>query len=454
MTCDPAARLVDHALSVEWAALPRPAQAAARAFLFDSLAVGVAGHGAIHAAEVRALAQVWTGKAAGEGLVLGERGLRLPAPYAAYANAYQIHSQEYDCVHEAAVAHPMATVCAALLAEAGRAPAAGADFLAAVVAGIDVVATLGVSVKGPLKFFRPATAGIFGCVAALSRLRRVEPAVGRRAFGHALALASGTMQSHIEGKPTLALQVAAAARSAVEAFDLARAGIPSPDGAIGGPFGYMALFENDPVLERELERLGTVWRVEEVSWKPFPTGRAAQGAIVALKTLMADHGVTADTLELLEYHAPPLIHRLVGRRPQADMTVPYARLCFAWLGAVVLRDGDVGLGVFTPDQLADPALLSVAQKITVIPDDNPDLAAFVPAYAEARLKDGRVLRVDVARQFGAPEWPLTLDEQMEKARRCFAFGGLDDALAPDLHAQVAKLDEAGDVVAVLTPLLA
>ena len=33
-----------------------------------------------------------------------------------------------------------------------------------------------VSVKGPLKFFRPATAGIFGCVAALSRLRRVEPA--------------------------------------------------------------------------------------------------------------------------------------------------------------------------------------------------------------------------------------------------------------------------------------
>ena len=293
LTRDPAVRLVDHALSIEWEALPPSARTATQAFLFDTLAVGVAGHGAPHASEVRALAQLWTGQAAGEGMVLGAAGMRLPAPYAAYVNAYQIHAQEYDCVHEAAVAHPMATVCAALLAEAERRPASGADFLAAVVAGIDVVATLGVAAKGPLKFFRPATAGIFGCVAALARLRRVQPEVARRAFGHALALASGTMQSHIEGKPTLALQVAAAARSAVEAFDLARAAIPSPEGAIGGPFGYMALFENDPVLEPELDRLGTVWRVEEVSWKPFPTGRAAQGGIVAFKTLMAQHSVTA-----------------------------------------------------------------------------------------------------------------------------------------------------------------
>ncbi len=433
--------------------LPRRVQAATQAFLFDTLAVGIAGHGAIHAPEVRTLARLWTGTASGEALVLGAAGLRLPAPYAAYVNAYQIHSQEYDCVHEAAVAHPMATVCAALLAEAGRAPVAGGDFLAAVVAGIDIVATLGAAVKGPLKFFRPATAGIFGCVAALSRLRRVEHDVAGGAFGHALALASGTMQSHIEGKPTLALQVAGAARSAVEAFDLARAGIPSPENAIGGPFGYMALFENEPDLEPELDRLGRLWRVEEVSWKPFPTGRAAQGALVALKTLMARHGVTSANLQALEYHAPPLIHRLVGRRPLPDMTVPYARLCFAWLGALVLRDGDVSLGAFTPDQLTDPVLLSLAQRIAVIPDNNPDLAAFVPACAQARLFDGTVLRLDVAQQFGSPDWPLTLDEQLEKARTCFAFGGVDEALVPEVHALVETLDTAVDVAAELATLL-
>jgi 2-methylcitrate dehydratase PrpD len=266
-------------------------------------------------------------------------------------------------------------------------------------------------------------------------------------------MVSGTMQSHIEGKPTLALQVAAAARSAVEAFDLAVAGIPSPENSIGGPFGYMALFENDPVLEPELDLLGRVWRVEEVSWKPFPTGRAAQGAIVALKALMDGHQVTVDTLEALEYHAPPLIHRLVGRRPQPGMTVPYARLCFAWLGAVVLRDGDVTLDAFTARSLADPELASLAERIAVIPDDNPDLAAFVPAFAVARLTDGRTLRVDVPRQFGAPEWPLTLEQQFEKAQRCFAFGGLDAARVPELHALVGKIATARDVAAQLGSLL-
>jgi 2-methylcitrate dehydratase PrpD len=453
MTPDPARRFVEHALAVEWEAVPASARTATQAFLFDSLAVGVAGRSAIYADAVRQAATLWTGGAVGEGLVLGEPGLRLPAPYAAYANAYQIHAQEYDCVHEAAVAHPMASVCAALLAEAGREPVAGPDFLAAVIAGVDVIATLGVAVKGPLKFFRPATAGIFGCVAALSRLRRVVPHVATRAFGHALALVSGTMQSHVEGKPTLALQVAAAARSAVEAFDLARMGVPSPEGAIGGPFGYMALFENDPVLAPELDRLGKLWRVEEVSWKPFPTGRAAQGAIVALKTLMAEHGVSSENLVTLEYHGPPLIHRLVGRRPRPDMTVAYARLCFPWLGGVVLREGDIGLDAFTPERLADPMLAQLAEKIVVVADDNPDLSAFVPAYAEASLRDGRVVRIAVERQLGAPDWPLTLQQQLEKARQCLVFGGLSSSLVEPLHDFIANLDRIGDVAAALTILL-
>jgi len=215
----------------------------------------------------------------------------------------------------------------------------------------------------------------------------------------------------------------------------------------------MALFENDPVLEPELDRLGTVWRVEEVSWKPFPTGRAAQGAILALKTLMAQHGLTANNLAALEYHAPPLIHRLVGRHPQPEMTVAYARLCFAWLGAVVLREGDVDLGAFTPAQLVDSKLLALAERITVVADDNSDLAAFVPAFALARLSDGTVLRVDVTQQFGSPEWPLTLDEQLEKARRCFTFGGLEEGLVPQLHALVMRLNAINDVAGSLARTL-
>jgi len=358
--------------------------------------------------------------------------VRATAPYAAFINAYQIHAQEFDCVHEHAVAHPMATVLATLLADAERmgAQVDGREFLAALVAGVDVVATLGVAVTTPLRFFRPATAGIFGSVAALCRLRRLPLEVALKAFGHALAYASGTMQAHLEGKPNLALQVAGAARSAVEALDLALAGIDAPLHSIDGPFGYLSLFEAGYELEAPLAALGNQWHITELSWKPFPTGRAAHGAIVATQQLMASSALSASTVDKLVYRAPPLIARLVGRAAFAGMGPAHARLCFAYLGAVVLLRGRVGLEDFTPERLADAAVLSLAQRISVQADDNPDPAAFVPALLVATLTNGCQLELSVSKQFGSPAWPLSLEQHLQKAQSCLAFSGLADAHAP------------------------
>lgn len=440
-------RLIDHALNLRWADIPSAAREAAKTFLHDSLCVGVAGRHAAHADAVLAMAQGW-----GEGdaaSVLGRPGVRLPAASAAFVNAFQIHGQEYDCVHEPAVLHPMATVLAALLAEMERgAPVSGEAFLTAIVAGVDVAVTLGVAATGPLSFFRPATAGIFGCVAAIASLRRMERQSALDAFGHALAFASGTMQAHVEGKPALPVQVAHAARNALVAVDLARAGMAGVAQPIEGPFGYVALLEVKADLPAALAQLGQIHRICEVSWKPFPTGRAGHGGIVAIQRLMADHGVTADGLEGLDYHAPSLIHRLVGRPAFAGMAPGYARLCLPWLAAVASTRGVVSLGDFRAEHLCDPALMALAGRINVIVDDNPDPAAFVPAYAVARLRDGRALRVDVTAQLGAPQWPLTPAQHRAKALGCLVFAGLDycdEALVET----IATLDQAPDAAVAL-----
>jgi 2-methylcitrate dehydratase PrpD len=440
-------RLVAHALSIEWSDLPDMARQAARAFLFDTIAVGCAGRNAPDADAVASAVAGWIGQGGGCP-VLGRPGLKLPAPYAAFLNAFQIHAQEFDCVHEPAIAHPLASVASVLLAEAMRSgPYSGADVLAALVAGVDVVATLGIAAVGPLKFFRPATAGIFGSVCALARLRRLQPGVARDAMGYALAFASGTMQAHIEGKPTLAIQVAAAARSAIEAVDLAVAGLPGAVGSIDGPFGYLSLFEDAADLAPALAMLGKVQHVAALSWKPFPTGRAAHGAIVALQQLK-DQGLEAGTLAHFVYRAPPLIKRLVGRRPKPAMDVAYARLCFAWLGAVVLIRGTVGLGDFTRARLDDPVLLALAERIFVESDETTDAAAFVPAVATATLHDGAILRVSVAQQFGSPAWPLDRAQQIAKARACLVFGGLPpvDADLADLLDTLDTLPDAAGAV--------
>jgi 2-methylcitrate dehydratase PrpD len=443
--------LVAHAISRDWAALPETARAAAKTFLHDTLCVGVAGRNGVGADRIFAAARGWSGAPERGCAVLGRPGARMTAPYAAFVNAFQIHCQEFDCVHEPAVAHPMATVVSALLADAERGPpCSGSDFLAALVAGVDVVATLGVAVTTPLRFFRPATAGIFGSVAALCRLRRLSHDDSSCALGNALAFASGTMQAHLEGKPTLAVQVAGAARSAVEAVDLALAGMAAPAASIDGPFGYMTLFEGGHHLGDTLHALGRAQRVSELSWKPFPTGRAGHGGIVAIQALRRDHGVTAEQLAALEYRAPPLIARLVGRAAFVGMGTAHARLCLPYLGALTLLRGSVGLDDFTPERLADPAVHALAGRISVSVDGNTDPAAFGPAEAIATLHDGRRIGVAVDRQYGSPCWPLTNDEHLRKAEACLAFGGLAEAHAP-LRTAMQTLESAADVVAALRP---
>jgi 2-methylcitrate dehydratase PrpD len=232
--------------------------------------------------------------------------------------------------------------------------------------------------------------------------------------------------------PALPVQIANAARCAVEAVDLAQNGMLAAHQAIEGTFGYLRLFETETDLAPVLAAFGTVYRIAELSWKPFPTGRAAHGAIVATQELMRKHGLSAENCKRLVYRAPPLIFRLVGRPMVPGMQPAYARLCFPYLGAVVLRKGTIGLGDFTRKSFDDPAIANLAQKITVDADDNPDPAAFVPATATAHFTDGRARSVQVAAQFGSPAWPLSEAEHRAKAQSCLDFGGMnhiDGALA-------------------------
>jgi len=442
-----AGRLVDHALGLAWADIPDTARTRAKLLLHDTLCVGVAGAVAPNAQAIRTVAGLW-----GEGgkcSILGRPGLSLPAPSAAFVNAFQIHCQEYDCVHEPAVLHPMATIVAALLAETDRgAPRSGEDFLTALIVGVDVAVALGLAATTPLRFFRPATAGVFGSVAALARLRGLDRATALDAMGYGLALASGTMQAHLEGKPALPVQVANAARSALVAVDLAVAGLKGAQASIDGPFGYLTLFEERFDLDPVLRDLASVRRVTEVSWKAFPTGRAAQGGLVAVGELMSEYAITRAGLASLSFRAPPLIKRLVGRPANDNMDVAYARLCLPWLAAVTLTLGEVRLGHFTPERLGDPDILSLARRISVEEDGSPDPAAFTPLIARATTVSGEVSEVVITAMLGAPSNPLTLDQHMEKARRCLGHAGLESA--HDTFAQrVLCLETASDTRAAL-----
>jgi 2-methylcitrate dehydratase PrpD len=433
-------RFAAHALALDWHRLPASVRQSAKVFLADTIGVGVAGANATHAAAIRSLE---ASEASGTACVLGASE-NFSTRSAAFANAFQIHAMEFDCVHEPAVLHPYSAVLGALIAECtGRAKLDGATFGAALVAGVDIAVGLGMAARGRLKFFRPATAGIFGAVGALARARQMTQDQTVAAFGHALAFACGTMQAHLEGMPDLPLQVAAAARNAIVAADLAQAGIPGTRASIDGDFGYLALFEQGYDLPSAFGRLAASGAVTELSHKPFPTGRAAHGGIAAVRTLVAHHGLSADDIVTLQYRAPSLIARLVGRRAQAGMQVAYARLCLPYLAAHTLLHGAVGLEAFSPAALSNATVLALAERITVSADDNPDPSAFVPAVLQAKLRDGTAIEIAVRAVLGSPALPLDAAGRLAKLSACLQFGGVRLSAA-ELTARIDGLDQEQD----------
>lgn len=105
-----------HALNTRYEDLTPEAIEQAKIFILDTLGVGIAGSSAFGADIVIGTGLNW-GK--GDEATLWGRSQRGPASIAALANAYQVHCQEYDSVHEAAVLHPLATTMSAAIAYAG-----------------------------------------------------------------------------------------------------------------------------------------------------------------------------------------------------------------------------------------------------------------------------------------------------------------------------------------------
>lgn len=449
-------RMLDHAQALRFEQLPPAAVQAALTFITDSVGVGLAGGRHPRAAEVRAAAQAW---GRGDDAHDWASGEAWPAPTAALLNAYQIHNQEFDCVHELAVVHPLATILPALMAHAEREsragrPVSGQDFVVALALAVDVAATIGCGHVSPMRFFRPAMCGALGSVIGLAKLAGCSRAQTADAFGIAYSQLAGTMQAHTEGSPMLALQVGLASRAAVCALDLALAGFSGPHDVLEGPFGYYELFDA-PLAPRRaavqalFERLGQDWRIAELSHKPFPTGRAGHGALDGVATLQREHGFAAADVAQVELAAPPLVLRLVGRPAREGMDVNYARLCLSYLVATWLLQGRVELGDFAREALDDPQRLALAQRVVAVANDCTDPNALAPQRVTVRLHDGREFVIDLPAVLGHPQRPLSAAAQRAKFDGCCAHAGLSAATTEALHTACRSLTDCSDVAALV-----
>ncbi|MDB5591919.1 MmgE/PrpD family protein [Enterovirga sp.] len=456
---DTVGAFASHIADTRFGDVSEVAVARAKTFLLDTIGVGLAGTSDAHAARVLRAARQWGD---GSEATAWGSGVRLPAPSAAFANAYLIHSLEFDCIHEQAVVHPMATLLSALFAwserEAARGrPVNGRQFLTAMVVGVDMAGLLGAATASGLRFFRPATAGGFGAAAALASAAGFDADQVRAALGIHFGQVSGTMQAHVEGSPALGLQIAFNARAAVTAIDLAQAGLTGPRDFLNGPFGYFALFENGSFDPAPIQaELGRVPQITRLSHKPFPSGRLSHGGVDGLRRLMGEHGFAADEIAEVVVHVPPVVMRLMGRPNVPNPSSNYAKLCLPFVAGTYLARGRVDVPDFgSPEMLNDEAVHAYAARIRLAPDDNPDQNAIAPQRVVVRLKTGAEFAVTIPAIYGHPDAALTEAENLDKFARCCSYArpAVAPALRDELIGLVARFDQVEDV-ATLPRMLA
>lgn len=409
--------------------LPASVRADALRLLADTLAVGAAGAATPEAKAVyQSLCPVCAELVEGPSLLRAtsekdsastssaRAGQFISASSAAFFNGFAIHCLEWDAVHETAVVHALSVATAALLAASDR--RGGSDpeaFLTALAVGVDIASGLGVAATGPMRFFRPATAGVIGAALAVARLDGLTRAQMADVLGLAYSFAGGTMQAHVEGSIALPLQIARAAQAAVQAVDLVKSGLTGPHDVLEGPFGYAALIEP---LDLSRYTPGAPWRIGEVSVKPYPCGRASH-AVLSFVSYVADK--TEEAQKITAY-VPPLVHRLISRPMTTDLTPAYARLCLPFLVALMIREGCIDPRAFTPENFTDPRIAALAARVAVIIDDNRDSNALSPQALEV---DGQWTHI--LHTLGSPEAPMNSVHAAAKYDLCRVLAGDCDA---------------------------
>jgi aconitate decarboxylase len=430
MMRDPIRDFANFVVATQYGDIPDSVRASAKIFILDSLGVGLAGSSGPYVAELMATQAMW---GAGEDARLWGGVMRLATPAAAMGNAYQMHNSEFDCIHDQAVVHALSVVLPCAMSDAERLGSVkGQTLMSAVILGVDVACNLGLAATSAMRFFRPGAAGLFGAVSAVGKIREFDADTLVRAYAIAYAQLCGTMQPHSEGSMLLGMQIGFNARNAIVACDLAAAGIPGFENVLLGSYGYFSLIEEAFDLSRVLKDMGRVWRIEEMSHKPFPAGRATHGVAEAALRLRAAHDLNGADIEHVELAAPPMTNRLVGRPAHGAMDVNYGRLCAPYVAALALLSGQVDLSGFTHAALRDPVTLELADKISMTVTENPDPNILTPVEVTVTTRNKGVFRQKIETVLGHPDHPLSREAHLNKFRKNAAA-----ALSP-LHPDAAE----------------
>lgn len=364
---------------------------------------------------------------------------------AAFINSASANVFDFDDTHAPTIIHPTAPVAAALFAHAESEIVPGAEFLTALILGIEAECRIGNAIS-PRHYRRgwhiTSTCGVFGAAVALGRVLGLSAEGMVWTIGNASAASAGLLETL--GTMSKSVSVGNAARNGYAAALYAQAGVAGPPEPLAGRYGFLRVIDEAPDVSRITDGLGAQWELALNTYKPYPSGVVLNPVIDACLDIALNEAVDIDEIERIDIEAHPLLRERTDRpHPQTGRE---AQVSVQHSVAVCLTRKAAGLAEFSDESAADPALRSLRAKVSLI-----DNAAYGidSAKVSFRLRSGRSVDRTIERARGSMMRPLC-DAELENKLHALARYGHSGCNVDRLIEAIWTLEDADDAGRIMS----
>jgi 2-methylcitrate dehydratase PrpD len=361
---------------------------------------------------------------AGPASVVGQ-GFRTSAPLAALVNGTAADVFGFSDIVVPNMNHPSGAICAALIALGEELKSPGKAMITAHVIGVEIADKIGVGVKPglQLKGWHPlAVLNTFGAAVACGKLLDLDADKMACALGIAGVMTSGIRAGF--GTMSKALGAGRSARDGLEAALLASMGYTGPANVIEARDGFLQTFGDGVSGEGILEALGNPYEYIEpgMTFKAYPTCTRSHPGITAMLRMRQQHNIAPEAVDRIVCSVTPAVadylkFGVATTKLEGKYSLPF---CVA----LALLQNEVTLANVTDETVADPRIVELMKKVTMV--ISPEFAkdGYIPDYAphgciiEVWMKSGEYYRDQQNRGPWEPTTPPNWDDLMVKFRGC------------------------------------
>ena len=363
-----------------------------------------------------------------EATVIG-LGRKASLQNAALVNGISGHAMDYDDGHRFSTVHLGSAVIPAVLAVAEKENLTMDDVIRGIAIGYEAAIRLGNCIQPAHRargFHASGTVGTIGAAIGVAALLDFDREQMKTTLAAACTSAGGILEMQENVSTLKPFNIGRATHDGITAAFIARAGFVGPQDTLEGKFGFLrAVCETckPEVLSLDHNRN---YNICGSYHKPYAACRHTHGAAYA--SLRAYHDNNLDWQQI-DHICVDMYAQGVNGHDHTDIPSAVAgKMSTPFCIALALITGNIGLSSFTEENLQDPDIVALTQKVIVRAD--PEITSWVPKKRAARvtitMKNGDSFTAQADYALGEPELPMSIEDFRAKVTELSVYAGRDE----------------------------